>query len=223
MRRDLVANASHELRTPIAALQSTLENMADGIEAPDRDALRGALEQVERLGRLVTQLLDLSRLEAGAVALERRQFTVRRLLDRVAAEARLRSGGIEIDVRSPGGLVARGDAERMHQVVANLVDNAVRHSPAGAAVVVEAGRGGDGRVRIEVSDAGPGIPVEARERVFERFYRTDAARSGDGGAGLGLAIVRWIVRLHGGDVRAEGGDPAGCRMVVTLPGALESR
>jgi signal transduction histidine kinase len=112
-----------------------------------------------------------------------------------------------------------GDPERVHQVVANLVQNAVRHSPAGATVSVLA-RGDGGTVTIEVADNGPGIPAEDASRVFQRFYRSDAARSSrDGGTGLGLAIARWVVDLHGGSIRAENNQPTGCRMVVELPRA----
>jgi signal transduction histidine kinase len=115
--------------------------------------------------------------------------------------------------------VADGDPERVHQVVANLLENAIRHSPAGGRVEVRA-RPEKGRVAIEVLDEGPGIPEEEASRVFERFYRADTARSSSaGGAGLGLAIARWIVDLHGGDIRAERRAPTGCRMIVLLPGA----
>ena len=117
------------------------------------------------------------------------------------------------------GLEADGDPERVHQVVANLLENAVRHSPAGGAVEVRARRSASG-VTIEVLDEGPGIPDQEASRVFERFYRADSARaSSDGGAGLGLAIARWIVDLHGGEIHPERREPHGCRMVVTLPGA----
>lgn len=220
IRRDLVANVSHELRTPISALQAVLENLIDGVEPADPERFRTMLKQVERLGRLVTQLLDLSRLESGVVPLQRRRFAVRELLDDAADEARLRSleTPIEVEVEPPG-LTLDADPERVHQVVANLVENAVRHSPPGAAVKIQAhANGARGTVVVEVSDAGPGIADEDAGRVFERFYRSDAARaSRDGGAGLGLAIARWIVDLHGGTIRPERRQPTGCRMVVELP------
>ena len=219
LRRDLVANVSHELRTPITALQATLENLVDGVEPPAPEVLATMLRQVERLGRLVAQLLDLSRLEAGTVPLQRCRFDVRSLLEDAARESHLHAPAtpVEIDVAEPG-LAAEGDPERVHQVVANLLDNAVRHSPPGAAVALRAERAGGG-VAIEVCDEGPGIPPHEVDRVFERFYRADAARSQhDGGAGLGLAIARWIVELHGGDIRPESNEPHGCRMVVVLPG-----
>jgi signal transduction histidine kinase len=124
----------------------------------------------------------------------------------------------------PGGLRATGDPERLHQVVANLLDNAVRHSPVDGRVWLCAHGATGGRTTIEVADEGPGIPVEEVDRVFERFHRTDAARTAaDGGTGLGLAIARWIVDAHGGAIRAEGRDPHGCRMVVELPNREEPR
>jgi signal transduction histidine kinase len=218
LRRDLVANVSHELRTPIAALQAKLENIADGVEAADAETIDVMLAQTQRLGRLVRQLLDLSRLEAGTVPLERRPFAVGPLLHSAVREAEMSRPDARIDVAvEPPDLVVDGDPERIHQVVANLVENAVRYSPAGAPVAVEAARTADG-VRIAVADEGPGIPESETERVFERFYRSDRARSStDGGAGLGLAIVQWIVDLHGGEIHPESRRPHGCRMVVTLP------
>src|SRR5256714_11359 len=126
MRRDLVANVSHELRTPITALQAGLENLVDGVEPPDPQTLRTMLAQAQRLGRLVTQLLDLSRLEAVTVPLDRQDFAVRPLLEHAVRESQLHAPGVNIfvDVESPD-LAADGDPERVHQVVANLLENAV--------------------------------------------------------------------------------------------------
>ena len=222
VRRDLVANVSHELRTPITALQAVLENLVDGVEAPDLETLSTMLAQVERLGRLVQQLLDLSRLESGGVPLDRRVFEVGPMLDLAVRETRLHAGSVRLSVSvQPEHLALDGDDERLHQVIANLVQNAVRHSPPDGEVTVSARA--DGRaVRIEVADEGPGIPAAEATRVFERFYRADTARSSDhGGAGLGLAIARWIVDLHNGEVHAETREPHGARIVVTLPGRVE--
>jgi signal transduction histidine kinase len=230
LRRDLVANVSHELRTPISALQAELENLVDGIEPPDAETLRTMLRQAERLGGLIAQLLDLSRLESGAVSLKRRVFEVGPLLEDAAAEARLAAPQVAVAVAAEPGLAVDGDPERIHQVVANLLENAVRHSPPDGDVQMRAlagtspsQRAGAPRrpaeVVIEVADQGPGIPEDEAERVFERFYRADTARaSNQGGAGLGLAIARGIVDLHGGRIRAERNEPNGCRMVVVLPG-----
>jgi signal transduction histidine kinase len=219
VRRDLIANVSHELRTPLTALQAILENMLDGVEKPDRQTLETMLSQVERLGRLVTQLLDLSRLESGAVPLQLDVVPARAFLDAVLQDARVHAPkDIELTASAePADLLFHADAERMHQVVGNLVANAVRHSPSGASVSVAARADGGGTI-IEVIDQGQGIPEAERGRVFERFYRSDAARaSSDGGSGLGLAIARWIVDLHGGEIKAAANYPNGCRMVVALP------
>jgi len=223
IRRDLVANVSHELRTPITALRAALENLVDGVEPPDPHTLRTMLAQVDRLGRLVDQLLDLSRLESGGVPLERRPFELRRMLEQAVRESRLhatqgtdRGVRLSVEVR-PAGLRADGDAERIHEVVANLLENAVRHSPEGGEVTVRAHAEPE-HVWIEVADQGPGIPRDEASRVFERFYRADSARAArDGGTGLGLAIAKWIVDAHGGDIRVERNQPRGCRMVVVLP------
>jgi signal transduction histidine kinase len=223
VRRDLVANVSHELRTPITALQVALENLADGVATAEPETFRTMLAQVERLGRLVQQLLDLSRLEAGVVPLAREEFRVEPLLEHAVREQQLNEPKVDVSVLvEPDDLTADGDPERVHQVVANLLENAMRFTPSGGTVEVRAHRS-DHDVTIEVLDEGPGIPETERTRVFERFYRADAARSStDGGAGLGLAIARWIVDLHGGDIHPERRDPCGCRMVVTLPGEAAS-
>ena len=220
LRRDIVANVSHELRTPLGALRAKLENLVDDVEQADRQTLEAMLRQVERLGDLVAQLLDLSKLESGAVPLERSTFSAAALLGKVADEWRTRAEIRDIRVETlvePTSLTLDGDEERLRQVLSNLVANAVRHSPRGGRVLLQAG-GGNGSVRLEVVDEGPGIPVDEAERVFERFYRSDAARSAaEGGSGLGLAIARWIVDLHGGSIRVATDQDRGCRLVVELP------
>jgi signal transduction histidine kinase len=223
MRRDLVANVSHELRTPISALQAVLENLVDGVQQPDAETLTSMLRQTQRLGRLVQQLLDLSRLESGAVPLQVTTFAARPFLDQVCADAsaarrQVTGDAVAVRVDAADDVTVTGDLERVHQVVTNLVDNALRHSPATGSVLVAARRGADGGVVVEVADEGPGIPATEAGRVFDRFHRLDTARSsGAGGTGLGLSIARWIVELHGGAIRAEQNVPTGCRMVVELP------
>jgi signal transduction histidine kinase len=221
MRKDLIANVSHELRTPLTALQATLENIVDGVAPADNATLQTMLSQTQRLGRLVEQLLNLSRLESGTVPLELQPFAVKPMLEQTVRESSLApeyDGHIEVRlVVEPSDLVIVGDPERVNQVVANVVQNALRHSPPDGTVDVIA-RANGGAVLIEVSDEGPGIPTEEAGRVFERFYRSDHARtSRDGGTGLGLAIAKWIVDMHGGEIRAEAREPRGCRMVVSLP------
>lgn len=226
MRRDLVANVSHELRTPITALQAHLENVVDGVAVPDGATLQTMLVQVHRLARLVDQLLDLSKLESGTIPLSVGEFEVRPLLDQTIRESEIHAATADRDVRfelrvDPPHLSGTADVERMHQVVSNLIDNAVRHSPRAGTVHVGAYATADDLV-IEVSDEGKGIPPVERQKVFERFYRADASRSTDsGGSGLGLAIARWIVDLHDGRIEAGDNSPVGCRMSVAIP--LEPR
>ena len=169
---------------------------------------------------MVEQLLDLSRMEAEGASLDLSEFPARRLLDRARDEAVLSAGnGIAIDVEaSPPGLRIVADEVRMQQVVTNLIDNAVRHSPAGRPVTARMHARGTA-VRLDVCDLGPGIPPDQRSRVFERFYRADDSRSSSG-AGLGLSIAQWVVSMHGGSIAATDAEPSGCRMVVELPGAV---
>jgi signal transduction histidine kinase len=213
-RRGLIANVSHELRTPITALRALLENVVDGVAEPDAETMRLALSQTERLGELVANLLDLSRLEGGVITLQQRPFRVRDFLGEAIAHAAVSTPDVHTVVRvSPPSLVAVADPARLRQVVVNLVDNAIRHSPAGGRVSVDATAPRLGVLRLEVGDEGPGIPAAERERVFQRF--TQGATSA-GGTGLGLAIARWAVELHGGAIEVM--DTAtGCRIAVTIP------
>jgi signal transduction histidine kinase len=220
MRRDLVANASHDLRTPLGALRARLENLVDGVEPAEGPVLEDLLRQAERLSELVEQLLDLSKLESGTVLLERTSVDSGELLEKVAGDWRPRAAerlvtlAVEIDGNGQG---LDADEQRLRQVLENLVANAIRHSPDGGTVALRAGSR-DGHVRFEVEDEGPGIPPDEAERVFERFYRSDQARStDDGGSGLGLAIARWIVDLHGGSISVDPSARHGCRIVVELP------
>jgi signal transduction histidine kinase len=221
LRRDIVANVSHELRTPLGALRARLENLVDEVETADKATLSAMLAQVERLGDLVSQLLDLSKLESGAVPLQRSSISAAVLLAEVADEWRTRAEIRDVRVKTrvqTEPLMVKGDEARLHQVLSNLVANAVRHSPRGGVVLLTAGEV-DGAVRLEVADEGPGIPQGESERVFERFYRSDSARtSAEGGSGLGLAIARWIVDLHDGRIWVDDdAAPMGCRLVIELP------
>jgi signal transduction histidine kinase len=219
-RRELIANVSHELRTPITALQGVLENIVDGVAEAGPATLRVALGQTERLGRLVTELLDLSRLDAGVQPLHQVRVDVAELLAEAAAEAAVRTGApprVEFRVRRPERpLTVEADPARLHQVLANLLDNAARHSPPGGTVRISAAADGD-QLRLDVADDGPGIPVEKRDQIFERFTR--GGRAEGGGTGLGLAIARWVVQLHGGTILVvdpPDGNP-GCVVRVSLP------
>ncbi len=211
-RRDLVANVSHELRTPIAALHAVLENLADGVTAPDPDTLRAAHEQTERLTRLVSDLLDLSRVEEGIEPFSPVATDLGTLL-REAVE-RHRDDRLEHVVAvEPAGLTVDVDPDRIDQLLANLLTNANRHSPPGGTVELRA-VADDDVVVLTVSDEGPGIPVADRDRVFERFATSSARHSG---TGLGLAIARWVAHLHGGTIVAAAPERGGASLVVTLP------
>lgn len=217
-RRELVANVSHELRTPIAALRARLENLADGVEALDDEAVAAMLRATERLSRLVDQLLELSQFESGAVRIVREPFSLAEAVEDAANEVGPVNSGVRIVAEVDARLVGVGDRERIHEVLTNLLTNAVRHSPAGGEVKVR-GAPTQAGVQVEVLDEGSGVGSADIERIFERFYRVDAARTaGAGGAGLGLAIARSIIDLHGGRIRAERRVPTGCRIVFDLPG-----
>ncbi|HKN54517.1 MAG TPA: ATP-binding protein [Amycolatopsis sp.] len=222
-RRELIANVSHELRTPITALNGVLENLVDGVAEPDPATLKTALQQTERLGRLVTELLDLSRLDAGAIPLDLTEFSLAELLAEVAVEAEAMATaagrGVSFAVAvEPPDATAMADRERLYQVMVNLLENAARHGPAGGTVRAHAVVR-PGELCLEVADEGPGIPAADRARVFERFTRGE--RAGGGGTGLGLAIARWAVDLHGGTIGVVEPEPGvpGCRIRVTLPTA----
>ncbi len=199
-RRQLVATVSHELRTPLTAQRALLENLVDGVVSPDDDALRAALTQSERLSALVGDLLDLSRIDAGAAPLALQQVRVTDLLRAGVAEAQL--GGRSVAVRhrtDPADLTVTADPGRLAQLVANLVDNALRHSPPQGVVRVSARAVDDDTWWLEVRDDGPGIPADRLERVFDRF---GSGEDSGGGTGLGLAIASWVCELHGGAITA---------------------
>ncbi len=202
-RRDLIATVSHELRTPLTAMTALLETLADGVVEPDADRLGAALDQAHRLADLVDDLLQLSRLEAGVVELDRQEVHLRALVaDSVAQVTSAgRPGSFEVEVADD--LLVRADPARLRQLLVNVLDNAGRHAPPDTQVQVSAGSAGGGWW-LEVADRGRGVAPEDRERVFARFG-TDGA----GGTGLGLAVARWVAELHGGTLRFV--DPEGDR------------
>ncbi len=217
-RRELVANVSHELRTPLAGLCAVLENVVDGVTPRDHASLQAALDQATRTARLVEDLLDLARVDAGKAPLATAPVALGPLLADAVAEAELLDRPVEYAVQVvPADLVVQADRSRLQQLVANLLDNASRHSPTGGTVRVSAARQ-DGLLCLEVLDDGPGVPPEDRERVFEPFGTLRASDAG-GGTGLGLAIARWVTDLHGGRIGLvdPGPDRAGARVRVELP------
>ena len=208
-RRELIGNVSHELRTPITALQAMLENIVDGVQDPNPETMRSALAQTERLGALVDDLLDLSKIEGGAMPLNRENFEMKPFLSELMSQRR---GGVDIDV-SPASMRISADPDRLHQVVTNLLDNAVRHGGNDVHAVIQVRRDTAHAVVIDVHDDGPGIEPSARSEVFDRFIR---GGSTDGGTGLGLAIAKWAVELHGGTIAVIDAH-AGCCIRVVLP------
>ncbi len=215
-RRDLVATVSHEIRTPLAGLTALLENLADGVVPTDGPHLAEALEQAERLGALVSDLLELSRLDAGAARLDLQPVVLRDLVNATSREVSVGGRDVTFDVRVPDDLALTGDPMRLRQLLTNVLDNAARHGPVGQTVVITAGESG-GAVWLEVEDSGPGVAPPDRERVFERFGTL--ADGHGGGTGLGLAVARWVALLHGGSLRFV--DPApgrsGARLRLELP------
>lgn len=223
MRRDFLANVGHELKTPIAAVGLLAEALEAAAEDPARVRGFSARLQQEsaRLGRLVQDIIELSRLEATGpdeqARLCRVDDVIRAAVDslQVAADA----AGVPVEVDAAGGASVFGDPRVLTMAVQNLLSNAVRVSPAGQPVTVAA-RATDDIVEITVIDRGPGIPAAELPRVFERFYRTDRARSRDtGGTGLGLAIVKHAADTHGGDVQAISRPGEGSTFTIRLPQA----
>jgi signal transduction histidine kinase len=218
LRRELVANVSHELKTPISALRAHLENLLDGVEEPNPETLQIMLEQSERLTRLVEELLDLSRLEAGDVPLQLEPVGLRALVEQVGREVSVGRGSERPAFRNEvnASVEVNADRERLHQVLFNLLDNAFRFTPGDGSVVASASIR-DSTCEVAVEDTGPGIPAEHLPFVFERFYRVSSSRSrDDGGTGIGLAISRSIVEAHGGRIRVEQRPGGGSRFVFEV-------
>ncbi|MCA9491238.1 MAG: PAS domain-containing protein [Myxococcales bacterium] len=213
--RDFVADASHELRTPVAAVVANLEAAEIVTDADvQRKMLDGAGRQARRLGSLVSDLLDLARYEAGAVHLEMVPVAVEEVVGSCLEE--LASAGTPVDatVLVPAGTCVQADRSSLTRVLANLLTNAARYG--GTGIAVGAARGGE-HVRIWVEDAGPGIPEEHREQLFQRFHRVDPSRSkATGGTGLGLAIARELADAMGGAVGFEPVEPTGSRFWIEL-------
>jgi signal transduction histidine kinase len=221
-RRQFVAWASHDLRTPLASLRAMIEAVEDGLAPSDHylPAMRG---QVETLGTLVDDLFELARIDAGALTLELRDAALLPLVEScirsLEAEARTRQVhlGATFDGQAP---VVRCAPDKIERVLLNLLSNALRHTPSDGAVAVRVAPELDG-VRVSVEDTGAGLAPEAARRMFDRFWRGDQARS-TAGAGLGLAIARGIVEAHGGRIWAERRDGGGARVSFTLPAASGS-
>lgn len=217
-RRRLIADVAHELRNPLAAARAQAEGMVDGILASDEARLASLVEDLAHLSNLVDELQELSVAEAGRLRYEMREADLRRLLRREVESARaLLRPGVELVLEAPDEVATLTlDERRIGQVVRNLLSNAARHTHRGS-VVVRLTDSGD-RVEVAVEDTGEGIAPDEVAHIFERFYRADASRAAQtGGAGLGLAISRTIVKDHGGDVFARSTPGQGSTIGFSLP------
>jgi two-component system, OmpR family, sensor histidine kinase SenX3 len=224
VRRDFVANVSHELKTPVGALQLLAEALLAATDgAGDAAAARRFAERIRtesfRLGRLVGELIELSRLQGAEPLPERRPVAVDRIVAEVVDRTRTSAAAkdIRIEVTGPHGVTVYGDERQLVTAVANLVENAIAYSAEGTAVTIRTNVV-DGAVEIAVVDQGVGIEPRERERIFERFYRADRARSrATGGTGLGLAIVKHVATNHGGRVEVTSTVGVGSTFTLRLP------
>ena len=220
MRRDFIANAAHELRTPLTNLQGYLEALRDGVIVADRATYESLHEEADRLVRLSRSLDALAEGDAGSSPSELVQLDLALAIGSALelATPSIERAGLRLQVEVPTTLPARADPDRLAQVLANLLSNAVRYTPSGGAVTVRAERR-PGDVLISVANTGDGIPADDLERVFERFYRVEKSRDrARGGAGIGLAIVKQLVEQGGGRVGAESRDGL-TRFWFSVPGA----
>ncbi|HEY7370230.1 MAG TPA: ATP-binding protein, partial [Thermoanaerobaculia bacterium] len=222
MRRTFVADVSHELRTPIASIAAAAETLSDGETEKEEQATLVAVirRQAEHMRELIDDLMDLAQIESGSVPLERKPVGLLSLLRDVAEELEpaAREKGVDLRVAGSEAAVAIGDRRRLGQVARNLLDNAIKFSPAGSPVHLEARALDGGAASFSVSDLGPGIPRAERDKIFQRFYQVDRSRSKTRpGTGLGLAIVKHIVHLHGAAVEVDGEVGRGSTFRVLFP------
>lgn len=223
-RRRLLGDLAHELRTPVATLDAYLDGLEDGVATLDTETIDVLRTQTRRLGRLAEDVSAVSRAEEHQLSLQPVGVAPGELVAAAVAVAadRYAERGVTLRQDVPGPLPAvLADPDRMGQVLGNLLDNALRHTPAGGAVTVSADQQPDGRIRFHVRDTGEGIAAEHLPHLFERFYRVDAARDRTrGGSGIGLAIVKALVEAHGGRVSAASDGPGhGATFTLTLPPA----
>ena len=223
-RRRLFAAIAHELRTPLSVVQGTLEGILDRVLEPTPERIAALHSQSVLLGRLITDLRDLSLAQAGHLPLNRRTIdisgVVRETVEALSPLADERVVGLRIELPDVPLSPVQADPDRMRQVVQNLVENALRNTPAGGEVRVMLQNGNGNGVHLRVADNGRGIGSEDLPHIFEHFYRTDEARArSSGGTGMGLAIVKSLVEAHGGQVSVESVPGAGSTFTVTLPAA----
>lgn len=223
LRREFIADVSHEMRTPLASLKAAVENLegAAGAEEADRSRFLAVVRRnAERMGALLDDLTDLSLIETGAITLHVELVGVREAVGDVLAalSGRATSRRIDLSVEAPAELKVSADRRRLDQILVNVVDNAIKFNRPGGGVRIRAWADPAGGALVAVEDTGPGIQPPELEKVFQRFYRRDPSRSREaGGTGLGLAIVKHLMRLHGGSVHAENRAEGGARIVLRFP------
>jgi histidine kinase len=224
MRRKLIGDVAHELRTPLAAVKGTVEGLIDGVLPATPETLAQIGRETDRLARLVDDLQELSRVEAQAYKLDKTDVDLRDVVQTVAGRLDAQFAAQRIELRldlPPQPVRILADEGRLVQVLTNLTANALQYTPEGGNVTVELTRA-DGEIRVSVCDTGIGIPAEHLERIFDRFYRVDASRSRRaGGSGIGLAVAKSLVEAHGGRIWAEsGGEGKGSRFMFALPDSM---
>jgi len=222
--RRFTSDASHELRTPLTSIRSVGEValQKDGTREEYRDTIGSMLEEVNRLTALVDSLLTISRADAGRIQLHPTVFSAMDLAREAAGlfEGLIEEQGQRITVQGDEGVKVKGDRVFLRQALVNIIHNAVKYSPAGGTISVGVQYEPEGSIRVDVVDGGPGIPPEHAAKIFDRFYRVDESRSREaGGAGLGLSIAQWAVRVHGGDIQLLPTPGTGCAFRICLPRA----
>ncbi len=222
-RQEFVANVSHELRTPLSLIKGFVETLLEGAKNDPELATRFLQtidKHADRLTYLIEDLLTISRLESGQIVMNLDAVDLREEVDRVVddLQARATEKKVALENRLPPGLGARADADRLQQVLFNLVENAIKYGRNEGRVSIGGEAIGGKKIKLWVQDDGPGIPAESKDRIFERFYRVDRARSREtGGTGLGLSIVKHIVQAHGGEVWVKSELGQGASFFFTLP------
>jgi signal transduction histidine kinase len=220
-QRTFIADASHELKTPLTLIRADAEVLQRGLVDPDdRELANDVLTEVDKMSAVLSDLLLVARLDAGKLTVEREALDLSDLTSKVVGRfaKRADSAGVHLEVSVSGKLPAFGDPERTEQILSTLLDNALRHTPTGGSITVTGGERG-GFFELIVRDTGPGIPPEHLAYIFERFYRADTARSREsGGTGLGLAIARDLTHAQKGDLKAENAKDGGAVFRLQLPG-----
>ena len=221
-REEFVANVSHELRTPLSLIKGYTETLLDGAKDNPEVSLKFLQtidRNAERLKLLIEDLLTISELESGRMRLQLQPLALQPLVAKLVEDFKPRTSSRSVRiVNELPELSANADPDRVQQVLSNLVDNAIKYGRNEGTVTISGKLSGDGMIELCVADDGPGIPADAQERIFERFYRVDKARSREqGGTGLGLSIVKHIVQSHGGRVWVESEPGAGSRFFFSLP------